>query len=58
MTNEYSKIDRLAMLFELAVNYRVELNQAMEQKDSKKVLILNNLIDCVGQLTEDVQSRE
>lgn len=58
MTNEYSKIDRLAMLFELAVNYRVEINQAMEQKDLKKVLMLSNLIECTGKLIEDIESRE
>ena len=58
MTNEYNKIDRLAMLFELAVNYRVEINQAMEQKDLEKVLKLNNLIECTGTLIEDIQSRE
>lgn len=58
MTNEYNKIDRLAMLFELAVNYRAEINQAMEQKDLEKVLKLNHLFECVGQLIEDIQSRE
>ena len=58
MSNEYSNIERLAMLFELGMNYRVEINQAMEQKDLKKILMLNNLIECIGKLIEDIQSRE
>lgn len=58
MSNEYSKIDRLAMLFELGMNYRVEINQAMEEKDLNKVLKLNDLIQCVHKLIDDIQSRE
>ena len=58
MSNEYSTIDRLAMLFELAMNYRVEINQAMEEKDLQKVLMLNNLMECASKLISDIQERE
>lgn len=58
MRNEYSNIERVAMLVELELNYREEINQAMEKKDLQKVLMLNNLLECAKKLINDIEERE
>ena len=58
MRNEYSNIDRLAMLFELGFNYREEFNKAMDENDIEKATHLKELIDCIRKLLKDIDERE
>lgn len=57
MRNEYNNIDRLAMLFELGLNYHEEINTAMDKKDTEKALYLIKLNECVHKLMKDIEER-
>lgn len=57
MRNEYSNTDRLAMLFELGLNYHEEINMAMDKKDKEKALYLIDLDDCIRKLMKDIEER-
>ena len=55
MGNEYSNIDRIAMLFELGLNYQEELKRAAENNDTEKVNQLSKLIDCIRTLMNEIE---
>lgn len=58
MRNEYTQIERLAMLVELGLNYHEELKMAIEKNDTEKALMFSKLRECVNRIIEDVESRE
>lgn len=58
MRNEYSNIERLAMLLELGLNYREEFDNAKENKDPERILMLTELIGCVGKLIKDIEENK
>lgn len=57
MRNDYTKTERLAMLFELGLNYHEELNRASDKRDFEKASMLLELIECVDKLSQDIENR-
>ena len=55
--DDYSEVQRLAVLLELGLNYHEELNRAMDKKDKEKALMISDLLDCVDKLMRDIEQR-
>lgn len=57
MRDEYSKTERLSMLREIALNNQEELNNAMGERNTKKVFKFIELNDCIDKIIKDIEER-
>ena len=58
MESEYSNIDRVAMLFELGLNYHKELKKALADGDDDKAFYFSEMYICVKKIINDIEKED
>ena len=58
MKSEYSNIDRIAMLFELGLQFHKEFKVAMDNGDAKRADHFHHLTHCVKDLLTEVDKED
>ena len=58
MKDEYSNIDKLAMLIELGIYYHKGLRKALAEDDQEKALYISEMYICTQKLIKDIDGRE
>ena len=58
MKSEYNNIDRIAMLFELGLNYHKELKNALAADDEDKAFYFSEMYICVKKIINDIEKED